>query len=119
MADERRFRRVPFEAEVKVSFGRQTWSCQLLDIALKGALVQSAAPLAIDLGATVALKVILSGSPLALAFEAQLAHREEDRYGFRFLHENLETLTHLRTLLELNTGDPEGIRSELLTWLKS
>lgn len=118
MADERRFRRVPFEAEVKVSFGRQTWNCQLLDIALKGALVESPTAMELSQGATVALKIILSGSPLTLAFEAQLAHREEDRYGFRFLHENLETLTHLRTLLELNTGDPEGIRSELLSWLK-
>jgi hypothetical protein len=100
-----------------VTDGR-TQHCRLLDIALKGALVECDAPLGLSPGATVALSIILSGSPIVLGFDAQLAHCEENRYGFKFLHENLQTLTHLRTLLELNTGDPDGVRSELLTWLK-
>jgi hypothetical protein len=116
--NDRRFRRIPFEAEVRIAIDQRSWSCQLLDIAIKGALLESTVPLPLALGTVARLSLPLPGSPIVLAFEAELAHREENRFGFKFLHENLETLTHLRTLLELNTGDPEGVRSELLTWLK-
>ena len=40
------------------------------------------------------------------------------RYGFKFLSENVETLGHLRKMIELNTGDAETTRSELSSWLK-
>ncbi|MHB8708131.1 MAG: PilZ domain-containing protein [Desulfuromonadales bacterium] len=114
----RRFRRIPFEAEVLVAVGDRSWSCQLFDLALKGALLECADMLPLAQGTVANLSLPLPGSEIVLDFDAELVHREGNRLGFKFLHENLETLTHLRTLLELNTGDPEGVRSELLTWLK-
>lgn len=116
--DKRHFRRIPFEAEMMVAVGDHSWSCQLLDLALKGVLLESSAVLPLAQGTVANLSLPLPGSTIVLDFEAELVHCEENRLGFKFLHENLETLTHLRTLLELNTGDPEGVRSELLTWLK-
>jgi hypothetical protein len=116
--DERRFRRVPFVTEVDLVAGAQRHRCQLLDIALKGALLACADPCTVAVGTRASLSIPLPDSAIVLAFDAELVHHEGDHLGFRFLHEDLETLTHLRTLLELNTGDPEGIRSELLAWLK-
>lgn len=116
--EQRRFRRIPFETEVLVAVDNRSWNCALLDLALQGALLESAMPFPLPLGTTVGLALPLPGSSITLDFDAELIHREGNRLGFKFLHENLETLTHLRTLLELNTGDPEGVRSELLTWLK-
>lgn len=116
--DERRFRRVPFVTAVELVAGQQRHLCQLLDIALKGALVACADPPALPLGARASLIIPLPDSPIVLEFDAELVHREGDHLGVMFLHEDLQTLTHLRTLLELNTGDPEGVRSELLAWLK-
>lgn len=117
--EHRRFRRIPFEAEVEVATGERSWSCSLIDLALKGALLESRQKLPLPLGTTASLSLPLPGSPISLGFQAELVHREGNRLGFKFLQEDLETLTHLRTLLELNTGDPEGIRSELLSWLKN
>jgi hypothetical protein len=116
--DERKFRRIPFEAEIQLAVAGRTWTCQLLDIALKGILMESPTPLALPIGTMVSLSLPLPGSTISLDFHAELIHHQGNRLGFKFLHENLQTLTHLRTLLELNTGDPEGVRSELLTWLK-
>jgi hypothetical protein len=116
--NERRFRRIPFEAEMQLTVDNRSWSCRLLDIALKGVLLEHTEAMPLVLGTVVKLSLPLPGSAIVLAFDAELAHREDNRLGFKFLHENLETLTHLRTLLELNTGDPEGVRSELFTWLK-
>lgn len=115
----RRFRRIPFEAEVLVAVGDRTWTCRLLDLALKGALLESTDSLPLELGTVAGLSLPLPGSTVVLDFEAELVHRADHRLGFKFLRENLETLTHLRTLLELNTGDPDGVRSELLFWLNS
>jgi len=116
--DKRHFRRIPFEAEVQVAVGDHNWNCQLLDLALKGTLLESTVVLPLAQGTVANLSIPLPGSEIVLDFDAELIHREGNRLGFKFLHESLETLTHLRTLLELNTGDPEGVRSELLTWLK-
>lgn len=115
---ERQFRRVPFEAEVQLAAGEHSWSCRLLDIALKGALLESPVPLNLPPETMARIAIPLPGSAITLDFQAMLAHQEATHLGFKFLHEDLDTLTHLRTLLELNTGDPEGIRSELLIWLK-
>ncbi|TLM67319.1 MAG: PilZ domain-containing protein [Deltaproteobacteria bacterium] len=117
--DERHFRRVPFEAEVQVAVGDHGWTCTLVDLALKGALLESATTLPLARGTVASLSLPLPGSPVVLDFEAELVHREGQRLGFKFLREDLETFSHLRTLLELNTGDPEGVRSELLDWLRS
>ena len=116
--DERRFRRVPFATEAMLVAGQRRQRCQLLDIALKGALLESAEPLPLPIGTRAHLDIPLPDSELELGFDVELVHQQGPHYGVKFLHENLQTLTHLRTLLELNTGDPEGVRSELLAWLK-
>jgi hypothetical protein len=115
--NNRHFRRIPFEAEVTLKAGEKTCTGQLFDVALKGAMVGTETPLPFNLGAKCSLGITLSGSPVSLNFQAELVHQEERCYGFKFISENLETLTHLRKLIELNTGDAEATRSELGAWL--
>lgn len=113
----RHFRRIPFDAEVTLKAGQDAYSGQLLDVALKGAMIGTDTPLPLALGAKGSLCILLPGTPIALEFQAELVHSEELCYGFKFISENLETLTHLRKLIELNTGDAETTRSELSAWL--
>lgn len=113
----RRFRRIPFEAEVHLRVNQQNWTGELLDVAMKGALVGTENPLPIVLGARGNLCITLPGTVIALDFQAELIHVEGCHYGFKFISENLETLTHLRKLIELNTGDVETTRTELSAWL--
>lgn len=113
----RRFRRIPFEAEVTLNVGRDSWSGELLDVALKGAMVGTKAPISLPLGTHCSLCITLPQTPVSLDFLAVLIHHEDNRYGFRFVSENLETLTHLRRLIELNTGDTEATLCELSAWL--
>jgi len=115
----RRFRRIPFEAEVTMTVGQDVWSGELLDVAMKGAMVGTDTPLPLPLGDKCSLCISLSGSPISLDFQAELLYCEGSRYGFKFISEDLETLTHLRKLIELNTGDAEATRSELSAWLSN
>lgn len=113
----RHFRRVPFEAEVTLESDQKNWSGELLDVAMKGAMVGTEKPLPLALGAKCNLCITLPGTPISLVFQSELVHSEGTHYGFKFISENLETLTHLRKLIELNTGDAEATRSELSAWL--
>jgi hypothetical protein len=132
--NHRHFRRIPFEAEVTLKADEETCTGQLFDVSLKGAMVGTETPLPFNLGAQCSLCIVLPGTPISLNFQAKLVHQEELcygfkfisenletlthlRYGFKFISENLETLTHLRKLIELNTGDAEATRSELGPWL--
>jgi hypothetical protein len=114
---DRRFRRIPFEAEVTLNVDPDSWSGKLLDVAMKGAMVGTDTPLPLTLGSKCSLRISLPGAPISLDFQAELIYCEENCYGFKFISEDLETLTHLRKLIELNTGDAEATRSELSAWL--
>ena len=115
----RHFRRITFAAEVTLISGQNTWTGELLDVAMKGAMVGTEAPLPLSLSGEYSLRISLPGTPISLDFEAELVHSEERCYGFKFISESLETLTHLRKLIELNTGDTEATRSELSAWLST
>jgi hypothetical protein len=116
--NHRRFRRIPFEAEVTLNAAQKVWTGELLDLSMKGAMVGLEAPLPLASHSQCNLCITLPGAPVALEFEAELVHSEELRYGFVFVSEDLTTLTHLRKLIELNTGDAETTRSELNSWLE-
>ena len=113
---ERRFQRVPFQAETRVASGSSAWDCSLLNIALQGALLEGELPL--EPGAICDISVNLPGTDISLGFRSELVHHVNSQYGFKFLDIDLETLTHLRKLLELNTGDADCVRGELMTWLE-
>jgi hypothetical protein len=114
---KRRFQRVPFQAETQVFVDGSSWDCDLLNIALNGALLESATPLPIELNTACDIRLSLPGSGIQLDFRAELVHREETHFGFKFLSVDLTTLTHLRKLIELNTGDADCVRDELMAWL--
>lgn len=116
---QRRFRRISFEAQATVGAGHNFRVCELIDLAMKGALLATDKPLPIVLGERCSLCITLPGGPISLEFTAELIHHEEDHYGFKFIGEDLATLTHLRKLIELNTGDAEATRSELAAWLSN
>ncbi len=113
----RHFRRIPFEAEVTLKTEQETYAGQLLDVALKGAMIGTDTALPFELGVKCSLCIVLPGTPISLEFQAELVHSEDLCYGFKFISESLETLTHLRKMIELNTGDAEATRSELSDWL--
>jgi hypothetical protein len=115
----RRYRRIPFQAVVSIHSSGQYATGTLVDLAMKGALVACLSPLELSQGEEAKLCITLPDTPIALTFASKLVHVETGHYGFKFLGENLQTLTHLRKLIELNTGDVDATRDELSLWLHS
>ena len=67
--------------------------------------------------ALVGIDLSLASCDIHLQFDAELVHREGDHYGFRIDSLDVDSLTHLRRLLELNCGDADTIDREFFHWL--
>ncbi|HEY8908515.1 MAG TPA: PilZ domain-containing protein [Rhodoferax sp.] len=109
----RLFSRVPFSAAVTLHLPGKTLEVTLLDIALKGALVQTNVPEAIQLQAPCRLMLPLSNDGETIEMAGTVAHLNDCHVGLRCEHIDLTSLTLLRRLLELNTGDADLMDREL------
>ena len=110
--EKRHFTRIPFQGPVQLSNPHGTWDAELVDISLNGALVQKpndwdGSPsdhFMMDLGLP---------SNVEIRMEVEVAHVETDHIGFRCHHIDLDSITHLRRLVELNVGDPNLLQRQL------
>lgn len=111
--DERRiFHRILFDAPVTISHNSKRFCSKLIDISLNGALLESAPGFAAKPGDTVFLNIRLS-EEIFIDMEAQVAHQEHQHLGVHCVHIDMESISHLRRLIELNLGDTALLEREL------
>jgi len=118
MTEQRNYRRINFRTEADVAVGDQHFDCDLVDLALQGALFKAENGLPIGVGEHCTLTITLPASALTMVFKGELIHQRGHFYGFIFLSEDAATMGHLRRLLELNFGDGEEVDQEFHHWLK-
>ena len=107
------FSRVPFSAAVTLHLPQQTLEVTLLDIALKGALVQTSYPMELQLQQACRLVLPLTQDGDVIEMTGKIVHLEGSHVGMKCEHIDLSSLTRLRRLLELNTGDADLMDREL------
>ncbi|WP_428604818.1 PilZ domain-containing protein [Sedimenticola sp.] len=110
--DRRHFQRILFDAPVVVSVDDRPFQTKLIDISLNGALMESVDGFACQPGDRVTLNIRL-GDEASIDMEAQISHLEGNQVGMHCLHIDMESIGHLRRLVELNLGDPELLEREL------
>ena len=114
MTDERRhYSRVKFDAELTIETDGKVIVAHLLDISLKGALVELTGGEVIEKNTKCNIQIKLNGNELVLDFEATAVFVKDEHTGFEFDHIELDSLTHLRRLVELNVGDSDKVKGEL------
>ncbi len=112
--DERRhFSRIPFDARTTLrrADGRE-WHGALLDISLNGALLERPQDWDGETRADLVLEILLTETA-RIRMEVAVAHVEAHYLGLRCTHIDLDSIAHLRRLIELNLGDPELLNREL------
>ena len=110
--ERRHYQRIPFIAEVLMEQDGQYWSCSLLDLSLKGLLVEPPAELSPDKEKTYMVELVL-GEDAAIKMQAKVSHAEDSHWGLEWENIDIDGLTHLRRLLELNMENPEEMHREL------
>ena len=109
----RNYARIPFETEVLLHLRSKALKVQLVDIALKGALVQTETLDGIALHDPCRLELPLDKVGDVVAMSGVVVHLEGQHIGIECQDIDLTSLTHLRRLVELNTGDAQLMNREL------
>ena len=116
MTDERRHHsRIAFHTPATLVFPERSLDVVVLDISLKGALIRLPAGSAIESGALCLLHVQLNETGIndRISMEARVAHGEGRYAGLLCVTIDLDSVTHLRRLVELNLGDSQLLDREL------
>lgn len=110
--ERRRFQRIAFDAGTEISQGDLRWKVTLLDLSLQGLLVQRPEHWNIVAEEPVQVRIYL-GFDANVYMEADLAWEREGLLGFNCRHIDLDSISHLRRLVELNLGDESLLEREL------
>jgi len=111
-ASGRRHSRFPLEGQVRIYSGSAMWQAQLVDLAIRGALVSR--PLGFDglIGSRYRLDVRLEGGPM-IAMAVSLARLDAAVAGFNCERIDLDSFLRLKRTIELNLGNAELLNREL------
>ncbi|MBV2162821.1 PilZ domain-containing protein [Comamonas nitrativorans] len=110
--ERRQFQRLHFDTHAQFVCAGQAHSVQLLDISLRGALIE--APGAITWPREAPCQLIITlGQDCHIAMAAEVAHVQGGQIGLRCRNIDLDSITHLRRLLELQLGDPALLERDL------
>ena len=118
MTEQRNYRRIDFLTEADIRIDKDVYRCDLVDLALQGALFRSERELPLSFGRQVPITIYLPETSVRMKFTGELIHHSGNFYGFIFTAEDAESMGHLRRLLELNFGDAEQVEGEFFHWLK-
>lgn len=114
MPDERRqHSRIAFHAPARLVIGNDSIDVVVVDISLKGALIELPADKSVTQDATGILHVMLTEMDDQICMTTRVAHSEGRHVGLLCLAIDLDSVTHLRRLVELNLGDPDLLEREL------
>ncbi len=110
--ERRRFSRINFEATVDVISAGQRWKSVLIDISLKGALLQLPSDFEARANHEYQVEISLDNGE-QIIMDTQLAHQRDDCIGFACNRIGMDSFTRLKRLVELNLGDPDLLNREL------
>lgn len=113
--DRRRFSRVNFDAHVELSQENRVWEAELEDISLKGLLL-TLNPTTLNPKQPLHVKIVLSDQT-AIFMKADIVHQSATQLGLSCSSIDLDSIGHLRRLIELNLGDPTAAERELVELL--
>ena len=110
--ERRKFSRILFDAHVELAQGEFHWRASLLDISLKGLLLQQTLPAEVIHDQPILVKILLSDNT-SIAMSVTVAHQHHSQTGLVCTSIDIDSVSHLRRLIELNLGDALAAEREL------
>ncbi|WP_417788094.1 PilZ domain-containing protein [Stutzerimonas xanthomarina] len=111
-SDRRRFQRFEFDAETELRQGQRRWPVQLHDLSLRGLLVHRPADWDADPAQPFEARIRLADDA-EVRMEVEMTHGEGELVGMVCRHIDVDSISHLRRLVELNLGDEALLEREL------
>lgn len=113
MTDERRrFQRITFDANCEIRTVDNHWPVKLIDISFRGALTSVITDPRLHTNESAELVIHLTND-IVIRMPVILRHHLGDYLGFEAQKMELDSLSHLRRLVELNLGTEALLEREL------
>ncbi len=111
--NRRHFTRIPMDSEVTLACGAQQWKSQLIDISLKGALLSTPEEFGECPECSCRLMFMLNDTDVTIMMVGNIVYQKGEQLGFRCDNIDLDSITHLKRMVELNLGDAGLLEREL------
>ena len=112
--NRRQFSRISFQSPARLLLADGPHLVDVHDLSLKGALVQPRASVTVPIGSKAILDVRLDDGETDIRMGVTIVHLEPGgTYGLACHDIDLDSVTHLRRLVELNLGDEHLLEREL------
>lgn len=115
-SERRRYTRINFDCDAAISQGDRRYTVHIIDVSLNGVLVEPPQHYQLDADQPINVEITLSGD-ISIVMIASLAHSGDKVLGFHCESIDMESMAHLRRLIELNMEDPhasERVLDELI-----
>lgn len=109
---QRRFSRIPFKVRVTIQDNDQSRDTDLIDISLHGVLIRTPEGIETAENTPYRLAIHLEDGP-DINMGVHVAHCNQEYIGLRCDDIDVDSISHLRRLVELNLGDPSLLEREL------
>lgn len=110
--DKRKFHRIFYQAKATLDANGKTWSCDVVDLCLNGCLLHFSTAWQEDQEATYTLKLCLSEN-IEITMLLKQAHIEENNVGFKCEQIDIDSMSQLRRMVELNLGNSTMLERDL------
>ena len=111
--NKRRFNRIFYTAEATLNSDNNSLPCKIIDISLKGCLVRFDNAWTEPMENLYTLKMQLSDD-ICIEMQVSVTHVIGNDAGFKCEHIDIDSISQLRRLVELNLGDSELLERDLL-----
>lgn len=103
--DRRSFNRVVFNTTATLHVFKKKYDCEIIDLSIQGVFLRLLEQVDIEIGGNYQLDIKLGEIDAMISMEIELMHQDDLDLGFMCVQIDLESITHLRRLVELNLGD--------------
>ncbi len=118
-SERRQFQRVSFDTIANLSKDDQTFACQIIDLSIHGVLLRTHGVVHSKVGAVYNLEIPLSDHQITIKMTLKLTHQHPENLGFVCQNIDLDSITHLRKIIEMNSGDATLLDREFSCLLDS
>lgn len=111
--ERRNFNRVVFSTHAEILINGKVWQTDILDLSLKGALLQVPDNFSPDPNAVCDLNFKLEGLANPICMQGKIRHANHQLLGFQCDLIDIDSVTELRHLIELNLSDESLLHRDI------
>lgn len=119
--ERRQYHRVSFDSVATLSGNQQSFDCQIIDLSIHGVLLRPHGVIFAKEDVEYMLNIPLEtptptdDSELSIKMGLKLIRQKPENLAFECENLDLDSITHLRKIVELNSGDPSVLERDLQT----